>query len=272
MITRGLAGLTVLSVLALAGCGGEDADVAESSASTPSAASSAPVSAADALRASVPDDKVAAYAYAATGACTPLSGVVDAPNKSASFTTSQAIPEVDGGSLAITFLALGADKPFVRFTIKPASLAKQMGITSKKWLAIDPAKITNYDESPFAYGGETDPLGASDLMGVAADVTSPTGQKFSGTLDLTKIADANPVLEAAEVTALGDKAKAVPFDAAIDAKTGNLSTFVVKVPAAGKVKAGNCTIKYSGYDTTKALAVPADAAKAPEVAYEMLNG
>ena len=64
---------------------------------------------------------------------------------------------------------------------------------------------------------------------------------------------------------LGDKAKAVPFEAAVDEATGTVTSWKIKVPSA---KA--CVLTYDSFGKTKKLTVP-KAAKAPSAVYTWLD-
>ena len=71
--------------------------------------------------------------------------------------------------------------------------------------------------------------------------------------------------------ALGEQAKAVPFEARTDAQ-GRLSRMLVRIPAAGKTKASTYEVTYADYGSAPTPAEPAQQQKAPAVVYEMLNG
>ncbi|MEU4692616.1 hypothetical protein [Actinoplanes sp. NPDC023714] len=270
--TRPLAGLAALTAVALGltGCGSSSSDSPSGTAAAAPSASATPAPAEE-LLASIPDEKVAAYVFASSGACYALTGVLDAPGKAISTKISEDIPEV-GGSLTMSFLAFGAEKPYAKFAIKPAAVAEQLGV-GKSWYAADPAELTDFADSPLSYNDETDPLGAGVLIGTATDVARSGDGVFTGTADLSEIAAAHPVLKEEEVEQLGDKAKSVPFEATVDAKSGHLAELAVKIPSAGKVKGGTCTIAYTGYDATKALTEPAagDVKKATANVYDLLN-
>ena len=265
-INRGLAGLATLTAatLTLTGCGSDD----ESTPATPRAAATA-ASPAEQLVDSVPDKTVPAYGFEASGACAvPISGVLDAPGNTIRTTITQKIPEA-GGSVTMTFLAIGTDKPYVKIALKPASLARRMGVP-KGWTAVDPAKISDFGSSPLSYDGETDPLATASLFEAASGVTG-AGGKFTGKLDLTKVTGADALVDEKTVTALGAKATSVPFEAVVDATSGGLAAVKVKLPKAGKVKGGTCTLAYQGYGDTPAPAAPAKARKTPATVYDMLN-
>ena len=85
----------------------------------------------------------------------------------------------------------------------------------------------------------------------------------------TMLAD---IVDPARLKALGEKAKAVPFEATVDGQ-GRLTSAVVKVPAAGRTKASRYEITYADYGTTASPAAPAADEQQPATrsAYELLN-
>ncbi|MEU4690466.1 hypothetical protein [Actinoplanes sp. NPDC023714] len=275
-IARSLAGLTALTAVAfgLTGCGGSSesgADVPGAASPASPAASATPALApADELLAALPDAKTAAHEYASSGACVAVWGVVDAPNKAISTRIFQEVPEVKV-SLTMAYLAFGTDDPYVKITVKPAAIGKRMGVGSS-WYSIDPAEIDDFADSPFSYNGETDPLGAAMVIEAADDLTRAEVGRFSGTADLSDIAASHPILDEDAIKKLGDKAKAVPIEATVD-PAGNLTKLAMKFPAAGKTKAGTCTIAYSGHNRTRPLSAPTagEVKKATAAVYDLLE-
>ena len=144
------------------------------------------------------------------------------------------------------------------------------GIDPTKWYHFDPAKITSLDA--FAFGGPTDPTGLHNIAGAVATAESAGDKQLKGTLDFTK-ATWGPVLNANAVKGLGDKAKAVPFEATIDDK-GRLATLKVTVPAYGSTKEEVVNITYSDFGTPVKLTTPSasETAEAPETLYALVNG
>ncbi|MFC7530600.1 hypothetical protein [Actinoplanes sp. GCM10030250] len=217
---------------------------------------------AETLLDAVPDEAAPAFAFATTGGCVlPFTGVFDAPGKAVKTSITQKIPRV--GSIAMTFLAIGEDRPFARITTKPASLATRMGVP-KTWMALDPAKIADLGDSPLSYDGKIDPLGMGELIQQASGVVRE-GARYTGTVDLTKIEEDESVIASAALTKLGDKAEAVPFEAVVDEASGNLTTLKLKIPS-GKA----CTLTYDRFGEVKSLSAPT-AKKAPAGVYALLN-
>jgi hypothetical protein len=137
-------------------------------------------------------------------------------------------------------------------------------------MRIDPAKIKG-DDVPVGYDNETDPGDAGAVLRAIVDVRQTSAGRFAGTTDLTRQGEAD-IVDPARLRALGEKAKAVPFEATVDGQ-GRLTSAVVRIPAAGKTKAGKYTIAYTGYGNTPTPVAPAadEQQEATKAAYELLN-
>ena len=79
------------------------------------------------------------------------------------------------------------------------------------------------------------------------------------------------IATAAHLTALGERAKALPFTATVDA-AGRIAVFTLTVPVAGDAKKIAYQVAYRRYGSAEAVAEPAGARPAPAAAYELLNG
>jgi hypothetical protein len=255
-----------LSLVTVAGC-----DSAGSTSNPGAAAADSPSAVAprDALLNAVPDESVGAYHFAIKGGSTPMSGVLDAPKKTIRLEISQ--HEADPGfTLDMKFLVI-AQQAWTKITFTPAAVPGLPKLP-KKWMLLDTSKIKDKQNTPLAYGDETDPGSATAVFQNARDVEQTSTGHFAGVTDLTKAADAE-IVDAATLTALGGRAKKVPFTAVVDAK-GRLTSAIVKIPAAGKTKAATYAISYDGYDSTGTPVAPAagEQQKAVAAVYDMLNG
>jgi hypothetical protein len=262
----GLGAALTLSLVTVAGC-----DPAGSTSDPGARATDSPAAVAprDALLNAVPDASVGAYHFAIKGGSTPMSGVLDAPKKTIRLEISQ--HEADPGfTLDMKFLVI-EQKAWTKITFTPATIPGLPKLP-KKWMLLDTSKIKDKENGPLAYGEEADPGSAKAVFQNASDVKQTSTGHFAGVTDLTKAADAE-IVDGAALTALGDKAKKIPFTAVIDAK-GRLTSAVVKIPAAAKTKATTYSITYDGYDTTETPVAPAagEQQKAVSAVYEMLNG
>ncbi|GAA0722346.1 hypothetical protein GCM10010199_29730 [Dactylosporangium roseum] len=143
------------------------------------------------------------------------------------------------------------------------------GFDGKKWLKIDPSKVTAKDM--LGVGNPKDPVDLNDLSGAVATAETTDGKLIKGTFDFTKTTWGTIDDEA--VKALGDKAKAVPFEATVDDK-GNLAALKVSVPAHGDTKAGDLTATFSNFGAPVTVTEPAasEVQDAPASVYSVLNG
>jgi hypothetical protein len=138
-----------------------------------------------------------------------------------------------------------------------------------KWLALDTSKVDDPEDLRYTH---PDPTGAVLLFDHIVDATETSQGAFKGTVDLTAATEVE-VVDADALTALGEKAKAVPFEAAVDA-SGRLTSVTLDVPAAGKAAAFRWTATFSDYGTAPEVKEPpaAQTMSAPPEAYALLNG
>jgi hypothetical protein len=117
----------------------------------------------------------------------------------------------------------------------------------------------------------TDPADAAAMFKGLTDVQKTGEGSYSGTFDLTTVKDSVAADEDL-LKGLGDKAKAIPFTARLDAE-GRLTELVMSVPAAGKTKAQDIKITYGDYGAATAVQKPpADQViEASEQTYEMFK-
>jgi len=262
----GLGTALTLSLVTVAGC---DPAGSTSDTGTPAAESPSAVAPRDALLNAVPDESVGAYHFAIKGGSTPMSGVLDAPKKAIRLEVSQ--HEADPGfTLDMKFLII-EEKAWTKIAFTPATLPG-LPTMPKKWMLLDTSKIKDKEDGPLAYGDETDPGYATAVFQNASDVEQTSTGHFAGVTDLTKATEAE-IVDSATITALGDKAKKIPFTAVVDAK-GRLISAVVKIPSAGKTKAMTYAVTYDGYDSTESPVAPpaGEQQKAVSAVYDMLNG
>jgi hypothetical protein len=258
----GLSTLLTLSI-GLAGCGLLDDDAP---------AAKKPASPMETLLNAVPDDDAPAYKFEVTQPDLALSGTYDAPKKAfeAKATYHETDEDVD---LTLTMTSLvRREGNWIKISFKPSNLPGLPKLP-KKWMKFDPAKVKDTSGSFLVYEDDSaDPGNTHFLVINSAGVTEPSPGKFAGTTDITRVPDAD-LVDAATMKALGEKAKAVPFTAAVDAQR-HLSSMALKIPAAGKTKAFTYTVKYSAFGETAVPAVPATGAQtpAPDAAYAVLNG
>lgn len=243
----------------LAGCGqlgGGDA--------AGTAAPTTPPTAREKLAAAVPDGSAGRYAFSFKDTATTTKGVVEPKAKRVSMTIAYKEPEL-GFTMTMAYLVVEADQ-----WVKISFDKKLPGMPRlpKKWMKVDPAKV---EDDTLEGVEDPDPLAAGVLFTAIVDTEETKPGTFTGTLDLSRAADAQ-IVDEDGLKALGDKAKAVPFTAIVD-DAGRLTTLDIKVPAYAKVKAFTHHATYSAYGSAPEVTAPAagDSQAATDEAYELLN-
>ncbi|KUL30526.1 hypothetical protein [Actinoplanes awajinensis] len=257
VLTKRLAAVAAIGILA--GCG-QATEAEQPTPPTP----------AETLKKAVPAASAEPFHYVIKGGTQGLSGVVDTAGKAMTTEISEKIPEA-GLTLSMTFMVIGEDSwAKISFGDAPANLG--LPKLPKKWMKLDLSRLGADAKKDLTYDGQSDPGFVSTLIDAADGLTETSPGHFTGTVDLTEATEAD-VVEAATLTALGAKAKAVPFEAVLDDR-GRISTATVKVPAAGKVKADTYLVTYDRYGSAPSPQAPAGSAQvaAPKAAYELLNG
>ncbi|BCJ44791.1 hypothetical protein GCM10010168_16040 [Actinoplanes ianthinogenes] len=258
VLTKRLAAAAAL--LILAGCGQAGGE----------AGKPAPPKPADTLKKAVPSTATDVFHYTITGGEQTASGIVDSAKKTLTTEISQKI--ADGGfTLTMKFLVVGGDS-WAKISFGDAPAGAGLPKLPKKWMKLDTKKLGAEAERELTYAGQTDPGYLSTLVDAASGLTEKSSGHFAGTVDLTRATEAE-IVEAATLTALGEKAKAVPFEATVDAQ-GRISTATVRVPAAGQAKALTYQVTYDQYGSAASPAAPTGSAQvdAPKAAYDLLNG
>nr|WP_296076216.1 hypothetical protein [uncultured Actinoplanes sp.] len=259
----GLSAALTISV-ALTGCGildnqasGKDTKV---SVATPR----------DALLQAVPDEKAGAYKFDIKQNGVTINGVLD-PVKKAYDVKVVTVQAGKGFKLTVNdSTKVLKEGTWVKISFSPANL-QGLPKMPKKWMKVDLSKVKNAKDSLLQYDeNAADPGSTQLVVANAVDVQDAGAGKYTGTTDLTKTTDSG-IAEEETLTALGDKAKAVPFTATVAG--GHLVSLVVDVPAAGKTKAYKYTVAYAGFGATATPTAPAagEQTAATPAAYEYLN-
>ena len=253
-----------VSAATVAGCGGPSTTPQADPTSSPS-----PKAPKDVLLAAVPDEKTGPYHFTVKNVDGNFAGIVDATKKTVSLGITQKEPDA-GFTLDMKFLIID-QKSWTKIKFIPSTIPGLPRLP-QKWMLLDPSKIKDKANSPLAYGDDqSDPGYTHEVLENAAQVKQTAAGKFSGITDLT-LTGVEDIVDDATLKALGDKAKTVPFTAAVDAK-GRLTTLAVQIPAAGKTKAHTYAAAYDGYDSTTTPHAPAagEQQKAVPAVYDMLN-
>jgi hypothetical protein len=226
------------------------------------------VSAATTLAKGVPGSATPAFRYSVKGGQQSFTGVVDAPNKSVTSDFFEKIPDSDI-TLTMKFLVI-EKQAWAKVSFDNAPADAGLPKFPKKWMKLDQGKLSKDSSEDLTYAGETDPGFVSTLLTAGADLKETGGGKYAGTTDLTRATEAE-IVDADTLKALGEKAKAVPLEVTLDAE-GRVIKAVVRIPAAGKVKASTYEVVYDQYGKASPIKAPSDAVAAPADAYELLNG
>jgi hypothetical protein len=251
-------GALLIGVAGLSACG-----VAETVEETV-----AEVSATTTLIKGVPTGSSPVFHYTIKGGVSPFSGVVDAPGKGF---TSDFVQEIEEGGFTLTMKFLVVEKQaWAKISFAGAPAGSGLPKLPKKWMKLDPGKLSADSSEDLTYNGESDPGYVSTLIESATGLKEPGKGAYAGTTDLTKATEAE-IVDDATLKALGEQAKTVPLELALDSE-GRITKAVVKIPAAGKVKTSTYEVLYDQYGTAAPVKVPADGVAAPAAAYELLNG
>jgi len=258
----GLSVLLAVGVAAVGGCGVADAvkDAAPASAK--------PLGPRDALLESLPDASTGSFRFTVEGGETPSAGEIDAGKQS--YRVGFRYREPEAGFTLLSDYLVVEKQSWIKIRFKDTKGLTGLPKLPKKWMLIDPTKVKS-DDVPIKYDNETDPGDAGAVLRAIVEVEQTSAGHYAGTTDLTQQGEAD-IVDAARLTALGVKAKAVPFSATVDSQ-GRLTSTVVKIPAAGKTKASEYEITYSGYGSTPTPAVPSadEQQRATKEAYDLLN-
>lgn len=185
------------------------------------------------------------------------SGVVDAPNKQGNVKLEVS---AGGEKINVETLAVGGDM-WLKLTGVPN--------VPNKWMHIDPGKV-----SPEAglgiNAGELDLVGGDKLFQGISTVERTGEGQYKGMLDLTKVSGSS-FADEETVKQLGERAKAVPFEASVDDE-GRLTKLMMDL---GQVAGQTLKLDaaYSDFGTDVNLEAPpaAEVIEAPDEIYQFLN-
>ncbi|GAA4579446.1 hypothetical protein GCM10023176_57210 [Micromonospora coerulea] len=253
----GTAAAVLAATTLLAGCGPKTGPAAAPGTS-PTASPK------EALLDAVPDGTEGAFRFSGKDASSALTGRIDPESKAFEINTAMA-PDSDGITVKMSFLVV-EEKLWMK-----AKFTGHPGLPKfpNKWMALDRSKLTGGGDVP-SYDG-ADQGNAGPLIEAATSVEQQGPGKYVGFIDLTS-GNAAQALEDGEAAALGAAGQHVPFTALVGPDE-HLTSLTLKIPAAGKRKAYDYVVSYTGYGSTPEITVPTGSAAttAPATAYEMLN-
>lgn len=140
------------------------------------------------------------------------------------------------------------------------------GLTPGKYLHLDATKVKSLTK--LGVEDLSDPTQSAKLTQSLIDVERTGTGTFKGTIDMTKVEQ-----EDEDIAALGDKAKAVPFEATVDSE-GRVSSMTIALPAGASTPAMDIEMKYFDFGSATTIAKPAasEVVEADAAMYEMFNG
>jgi hypothetical protein len=190
-----------------------------------------------------------------------LVGLLDGSGKRARFTLTSTDEELP---MKADLLLLGTD-----LYLKTDALAP-IGIDPVKWTHFDLKRAPSGSVFTFTVD-DFDPAHTVQLLNAAGTVQRVGDRGYKGTIDLTKVPDASSLSEQ-QLTALGAKAKSVPFRATVDSQ-GRLVTLDIDLPAAGSEPAQKVTTAYTDFGTPVEVTKPGadEVTEAQEGAYTVLG-
>jgi hypothetical protein len=134
------------------------------------------------------------------------------------------------------------------------------GLDGATWYRVDPDRTTR--AGALGVSAIKDPTGVRALIAATHDVRQE-GRTFRGTVDMTRVAAWGPV-NVARVLQLGEAAKAIPFEAAVDERD-RITSVKVSIPQS-PVEA-----TYSDFGAAVTVQEPAGAPPLPDYLYGMLG-
>ncbi|WP_203991227.1 hypothetical protein [Micromonospora lutea] len=211
------------------------------------------------------------FRFSMSGAGSVAEGQVHQPSQSAEIRLRLGEPTDD---LAIS-LDLVHAKPdsWVKLDLKGQAATSVPGVDRLnlgKYHHLDQNRIRGDRTLGFDFD-QVDPAGSKALTEAVTDVRRTGDGAYTGTLDLSKAADAGS-LDPNLITTLGAEANSVPFTASTDAQ-GRLTELVIRLPEAGHAAGQEIKVTYSDYgNATEATKPSADqVVEAPPELYNLFD-
>ncbi|RKN39971.1 hypothetical protein [Micromonospora endolithica] len=247
LATTGVALVAALG-LGLTGCGTTTDAGPGGDAAAPT--STAPADALGELTAAAQQLNKQSMRVTMTSALLNGSGTMDPATKTSDMT-------LDMGTLGkFQVLSTGDD---VYLKMSGGLLAQQS--SSDKWMHLDMRKVSK--DSPFNFMPDGDPGGVNKLVNSVVAVERTAAGGYAGTLDYTRT-----MADDKDIAAFGDKAKAVPFTATVDAE-GRLTELVVDTSTLVE-SFGKMSTRYADFGTPVTVRTP-PASEVQEMPTELLD-
>lgn len=251
----GVVGLAV-SILLAGGCGDD-----KEKKSGDEKATASPVSASAELTSAVEALSKATYKYTIKMTDVTGSGAVDAQANQATFTLSI----MDEGDEFRSEVVILGQELYLKISGLPLP-----GLDGSKWYQVDRSKAKSL--SSLGIENVDDPIGAKSLAQTFVTVEKTGDRAFKGTLDLTKGGETWGI-DKEGAAELGDKAKAIPFQATTTAQ-GQLASLKMTIPAYGGDPETAIDVTFTDHGAKLDLKKPPsnEVVKAPDSIYDMLEG
>ncbi|GAA3381894.1 hypothetical protein [Cryptosporangium minutisporangium] len=272
---RALGAVAVLALL-LSGCSivEEGPSGAWTSPSVSPSPSAAPITAHEKLTASVPTYRTPSYSWSVVNeglrdGWTESEGVVNPPAKT--YQLVNVVRDVETGVATNWHLRVVHPQTWLRILLDNPQNLEGFPEYPRKWGLIDQELVKDSGLSLAWDLLSKDPARVGLLFRAIVEVRETGPSVFEGTIDLTKAKLAEAV-DGEIVTALGPKAKAIPFRALLDSE-GRILDVVLKVPASAKSKPITQRIAYRHYGKIPPVVPPTAAETAPTTddVYELIN-
>ncbi|MEV6927843.1 hypothetical protein AB0M46_25540 [Dactylosporangium sp. NPDC051485] len=248
------------AVAGTAACGTAEPDAAGTA--PPAVASSAPPSPKDTLVSAAKALDAASFSLRISQDGMAGTGRFDGPAKAMAFEVNT---KVQGQKVSFGYLVIA---PNVWFKGDLGTAAnKSLGITKGKWMLIDQTKVESKDAFPIDDTGNPS-LALAPMFEAASGVVKTDAGHFEGKLDVS-VANKLFSADAEVLQKIGDKAKSVPFTAAVD-EQGRLKT--LKLDGTGIDPSISTEAEFTDFGAIQPITKPAGAYPAPASVYKMLNG
>jgi hypothetical protein len=251
----------VASLALLGACNSTNGGNTGSTTTTPSPTPSPTPNPMEVVAASTKQFGSASYKFTLTAPANgaDVSGAVD---PTANNLTAATKISAEGVTVKFDLVAIGGNY-YAKITGVPIP-----GVDTKKWLHLNTSKLDGPETLLLA--DYKDPTGVQTLTAAIVTAEKSGDRTYKGTMDLSKAKVMG--LTPDDIKDLGDKAKAIPFEATLDDQ-GRLTTLKLTLPEAGSNKADTYTLSYSDFGATVTATKPAanQTIEAPAAAYTLLN-
>lgn len=253
------------AVLAVTGCTVNGSPGAGSSSAASAPGSATPADARQAFAASLAPLSDTPFHVTVTGGTLTGAGDVDPTQKN--MRMALMVTQTNGSNpVKVNVLTVG-DQMWLKLDLTGTKTPDAAAL-SAKWLHVDTARLGPQSRAGIASG--TGPVDTTKLADAVSNVQRVDATHYSGTIDLTR--DASPGIQQGTIDALGDKAKAIPFQATVDGQN-RLTQLQITIPAVGDQPQQVITTTYGAYGTPVTVTPPpaSQVVQAPSFIYQLFK-